>query len=222
MSRIYDNQPLKNLPVNNVDYPKKWSQDSFISGDGVILEGTIQSRSHIAVSDPSKNKAFYYIFHVKIIRAHKRKFDSQGQEIEPNFSETKKVNTGYLNTYKVEAKGISDRLSEDQVTTLINKQELTAYTAGDAPHNAVSLWIQEQKCEGLEFEAGDSVRVKTNGDSPFIFSIAQMDTQSRTVSNYAGGGAVGGSWTDKIMDVKSSAPSQTEDGNGADDDEWDD
>ena len=69
---------------------------------------------------------------------------------------------------EVEAKGISDRLSEDQVTTLINKQELTAYTARDAPHNAVSLWIQEQKCEGLEFEAGDSVRVKTNGDSPFI------------------------------------------------------
>ena len=44
-------------------------------------------------------QAFYYIFHVKIIRAHKRKFDSKGQEIEPNFSETKKVNTGYLNTY---------------------------------------------------------------------------------------------------------------------------
>ena len=54
----------------------------------------------------------------------------------------------------------------------------------------------------------------------YIVSIAQMDTQSSTVSNYAGGGAVGGSWTDKIMDVKSSAPSQTEDGNGADDDEW--
>lgn len=47
-----------------------------------------------------------------------------------------------------------------------------------------------------------------------------MDTQSSTVSNYAGGGAVGGSWTDKIMDVKSSAPSKTEYGNGADDDEW--
>ena len=39
------------------------------------------------------------------------------------------------------------------------------------------------------------------------------------MSNYAGGGAVGGSWTDKIMDVKS-ATGQDNDGDGADDDEW--
>ena len=43
-------------------------------------------------------QAHYFIFHVKIARAHKRKFDSKGKEIEPNFSETKKVNTGYLNS----------------------------------------------------------------------------------------------------------------------------
>ena len=40
----------------------------------------------------------YYIFHLKVNRAHKRKFDGNGKEIEPNFSETKKVNTGYLNS----------------------------------------------------------------------------------------------------------------------------
>ena len=28
--------------------------------------------------------------------------------------------------------------------------------------------MQEKKCEGLEFQAGDSVRVKTHGDGPFI------------------------------------------------------
>ena len=39
------------------------------------------------------------------------------------------------------------------------------------------------------------------------------------MSNYAGGGAVGGSWTDKIMDVKSAAR-QDNAGEGADDDEW--
>jgi len=38
------------------------------------------------------------VFYVKFERAHKRKFDDKGQEIEPNFSETKKVNTGYLNS----------------------------------------------------------------------------------------------------------------------------
>ena len=60
----------------------------------------------------------------------------------------------------------------------------------------------------------------SNSDFMILVSIAQMDTQSSTVSNYAGGGAVGGSWTDKIMDVKSSASSKTNDGDGADDDEW--
>ena len=54
----------------------------------------------------------------------------------------------------------------------------------------------------------------------YSVSIAQMDSPSSTVSNYAGGEAVGGSWTDKIMDVKSSTTTKTNDGDCADDDEW--
>lgn len=38
----------------------------------------------------------YFILYIKPTKIHKRKFDSDGVEIEPNFSETKKVNTGYL------------------------------------------------------------------------------------------------------------------------------
>ena len=48
--------------------------------------------THIALQEQ------YYILYVKISRAHRRKFDASGEEIEPNFSETKKVNTGYLNS----------------------------------------------------------------------------------------------------------------------------
>ena len=51
---------------------------------------------------------------------------------------------------------------------MITQPELSAYTKKDSPASAVSLWLEEQKCEGLEFEPGDSVRVKTRGDSPFI------------------------------------------------------
>ena len=40
----------------------------------------------------------YYVLHIDVHRAHKRKFESNGQEIEPNFSETHKVRTGYLNS----------------------------------------------------------------------------------------------------------------------------
>jgi hypothetical protein len=37
-------------------------------------------------------------------------------------------------------------------------------------------------------------------------SIARLDVQSATVSNFAGGSAVGASWTDKIMQIKSTDP----------------
>ena len=40
----------------------------------------------------------YYILLVKASRGHKRKFDASGQEVEPNFSQTTKVSTGYLNS----------------------------------------------------------------------------------------------------------------------------
>lgn len=40
----------------------------------------------------------YYILHTEVQRAHRRKFESNGREIEPNFSETHKVRTGYLNS----------------------------------------------------------------------------------------------------------------------------
>ena len=67
-----------------------------------------------------------------------------------------------------EAKGTSDRLSEESAAALVNIAELASYTSKHAPSNTVSLWIQDKKCEGMEFQAGDSVRVKTKGDSPFI------------------------------------------------------
>jgi hypothetical protein len=33
-----------------------------------------------------------------MLRCHKRKYDKFGKEIEPNFSETRKVNIGHLNS----------------------------------------------------------------------------------------------------------------------------
>ena len=72
-----------------------------------------------------------------------------------------------------EAKGTSDRLSEATAAALLNIAELATYTSKHAPSNTVSLWIQDKKCEGMEFQAEDSVRVKTQGDSPFICKYTQ-------------------------------------------------
>ncbi len=56
---------------------------------------------------------------------------------------------------------------------------------------------------------------------PILATISKMDGQSVTVSNYAGGAAVGSSWTDKVMAVKQQqAEKDISDNQGADDDEW--
>lgn len=38
----------------------------------------------------------YYVLYIRPSRIHRRKFDPKGNEIEPNFSATRKVNTGFL------------------------------------------------------------------------------------------------------------------------------
>ena len=50
--------------------------------------------------------------------------------------------------------------------------------------------------------------------------MSKLDEVSSTVSNYAGGESVGASWTDKIMDIKSSTSSAVTENEGVDEDEW--
>ncbi|XP_060553066.1 arpin-like [Ruditapes philippinarum] len=222
MSRIYDNQPLSNLPLVNINVSEEWNSRKHESGNGVLFEGCIQKRAHFQICDCKKTKVQYYIFYMKIARAHKRKFDNNGTEVEPNFSETKKVNTGYLNSsYKVEARGETDLLDISQTLNIINKPELTKHTDKYGSPDLAAVWLHEEKIGGLEFECGDQVRVKTKGDGPFVFSISKLDNVSSSVSNYAGGESVGASWTDKIMDLKSNVPTSKEN-EGVDEDEWDD
>ncbi|XP_033735260.1 arpin-like [Pecten maximus] len=221
MSRLYDNKPLANLPVGNVRVAKVWSEADLASGDGVIIEGVIKGRGRVAVTDCQDSKHRYYLLYVSPDRVHRRKFDSSGKEVEPNFSETQKVRTGYLNSsYKVEAKGQTDRLTNQQTAELLANQELLALTTKQQPSGCdkcLSLWLPEGEAEKLELAEGEAIRLKTRGNGPLIFSIAKMDVQSASVSNFAGGEQVGGSWTDKIIGLKSDAPEEEED----DDQDWD-
>ena len=43
-------------------------------------------------------KIRFCVFHIEYSSTCKRKYDSQNREIEPNFGQTKLVNTGYLNS----------------------------------------------------------------------------------------------------------------------------
>ncbi|KAM3609898.1 uncharacterized protein V6R79_022201 [Siganus canaliculatus] len=226
MSRIYHNTSLQNKPVHNEKVDSVWSPSSYESGQGVLLEGTMLDVSRHAISDKNNQKVRFYVLYIKPSRIHQRKFDASGKEIEPNFSDTKKVNTGFLmSSYKVEAKGQSDRLSVEELSAMVNKPELVKITDKHRPSGTWAFWYPESEMDKTELETGQDVRLKTRGDSPFIFSLAKVDGGTVTKCNFAGDENAGASWTDKIMANKADASSGQRpgaEGEGAEEDEWDD
>ncbi|KAI5098216.1 arpin [Silurus meridionalis] len=226
MSRIYDNAALQNKPVHNEKLSTLWEPSVYQSGPGVILEGTFVDVSRHALIDNTNKKVRYNILYVKPSRIHCRQYDSKGNEIEPNFSDTRKVNTGYLmSSYKLEAKGESDRLTEEHLKGIVNKKELLSITQKHCPSQAFAFWILETELEKTELEIGQDIRLKTKGDGPFIFSFAKLDAGTVTKCNFAGDEAAGGSWTDKIMANKGDAQCKAKPatlGEGAEEDEWED
>ncbi|XP_030622501.1 arpin [Chanos chanos] len=226
MSRIYHDTALQNKPVHNEKFGSAWQPSTYHSGQGVILEGKIVDMSRHAITDINNKKERYTILYIRPSRIHRRKFDAKGNEIEPNFSDTRKVNTGYLmSSFKLEAKGESDRLSEDQLKNIVNKEELVRVTERHCPSQAFAFWISEAEMEKTELETGQDIRLKTKGDGPFIFSFAKVDSGTVTKCNFAGDEKAGASWTDKIMANKmddGSGVKSTGQGEGVDDEEWDD
>ncbi|CAK6969976.1 arpin [Scomber scombrus] len=226
MSRIYHNTSLLNKPVHNDTFDRVWSPSAYESGQGVLLEGKLLDLSRHAVTDVNNQKVRFYVLYIKPGRIHQRKFDASGKEIEPNFSDTGKVNTGFLmSSYKVEAKGESDSLSEQQLSGMMNKAELVKITDKHRPSGTWAFWYPESEMDNIELETGQDVRLKTRGNSPFIFSLAKVDGGTVTKCNFAGDGKVGASWTDKIMANKAEAggPQKPKaEGEAAEEDEWDD
>ncbi|XP_076848308.1 arpin [Brachyhypopomus gauderio] len=226
MSRIYDNTALQNKPVHNEKLSFVWDPSTYQRGLGVILEGTFVDVSRHAVRDINNRKERYNVLYIKPTRIHCRKYDSKGNEIEPNFSETKKVNTGYLmSSYKLEAKGESDRITEEQLKGIVNKKELLRMTETHCPPQALAFWVPEAEMEKTELEIGQDLRLKTKGDGPFIFSFSKLDAGTVTKCNFAGDEKTGASWTDKIMVNKADTQSPakpTAQGDGAEEEEWDD
>ncbi|XP_044135444.1 arpin [Bufo gargarizans] len=227
MSRIYHDSALQNKPVHDERVSGDWQPAVYQSGPGILLEGELVDFSRHAITDSKGKKERWYILYVRPNKIHRRKFDSKGNEIEPSFSDTKKVNTGFLlSSYKVEAKGESDRLQTEDLKRLIHKEELMKISLKFTPKDGVALWLPEAEIEKTELEFGEQLRVKTLGDGPFIFSLAKIDSGTVTKCNFAGDAQTGASWTDNIMANKSGsvdpAPEARGQGDGAEDDEWDD
>uniref|UniRef100_A0A3P8X3J5 Arpin n=1 Tax=Cynoglossus semilaevis TaxID=244447 RepID=A0A3P8X3J5_CYNSE len=222
MSRIYHDTSLQNKPVHNENFDNAWSPAKHQSGPGLLLEGKVLDFSRHQITDINHQKVRFYVLYVQPSRIHRRKFDSSGNEVEPNFSDSRKVNTGFLmSSYKVEAKGESDRLTHEELSAIVNKDELVKITDRHRPMNSWAFWYPETEMEKTELEMGQEVRLRTRGNGPFIFSVAKLDHGSVSRCNFAGDEKAGGSWTDKIMARKEeTAGGGGAGGEGAEEDEW--
>lgn len=69
---------------------------------------------------------------------------------------------------EVEARGQTDRLDIQQAIDIINQPELTMFTSKHGTPDLAAIWLHEEQVKGLEFGAGENVRVKTHGDGPFV------------------------------------------------------
>lgn len=226
MSRIYSNDPLSALPVATVEWKTKWIPTKYQNGQGILLEGSVTKRLRHVINDSSKTKTRYYLIITKVRRAHRRVFNSSGVEIEPNFSETQKIRTGFLHSsYKTAPKGETDALTFPEVTGLLEPSDLANITEKNKQQGCVALWMEERQLEGVEINDGDEIRLKTKGNGPFVESFVKLHVESSVVGNYADRDNVGASWTDKVMLVKASqsetVAAQSKDNEGAADDEWD-
>ncbi|XP_061451252.1 arpin isoform X2 [Rhineura floridana] len=65
-------------------------------GGGVIVEGQLLDVSRHLILDDADRKERYFVLYVKPRFIHRRRFDPKGNEVDPNFSGTQKVNTGFL------------------------------------------------------------------------------------------------------------------------------
>ncbi|KAI2575811.1 ARPIN-AP3S2 readthrough [Homo sapiens] len=224
MSRIYHDGALRNKAVQSVRLPGAWDPAAHQGGNGVLLEGELIDVSRHSILDTHGRKERYYVLYIRPSHIHRRKFDAKGNEIEPNFSATRKVNTGFLmSSYKVEAKGDTDRLTPEALKGLVNKPELLALTESLTPDHTVAFWMPESEMEVMELELGAGVRLKTRGDGPFLDSLAKLEAGTVTKCNFTGDGKTGASWTDNIMAQKCSkgaAAEIREQGDGAEDEEW--
>ncbi|XP_020036774.2 arpin [Castor canadensis] len=226
MSRIYQDGALRSKAVLSARLPGAWDPAAHQGGNGVLLEGELVDMSRHSILDAHGRKERYYVLYIHPSHIHRRKFDPKGNETEPNFSATRKVNTGFLlSSYKVEAKGDTDRLTPEELRRLVNKPELLALTASLTPGETVAFWMPESEMEAMELELGTGVRLKTRGDGPFLESLAKLEAGTVTKCNFAGDGKTGAFWTDNIMAQKSSEGATAEireQGDGAEDEEWDD
>eukprot|EP01104_Vermistella_antarctica_P002692 TRINITY_DN12909_c0_g1_i1.p1 TRINITY_DN12909_c0_g1~~TRINITY_DN12909_c0_g1_i1.p1 ORF type:complete len:229 (-),score=53.77 TRINITY_DN12909_c0_g1_i1:57-743(-) len=206
----------------------KWNTPDTYEGDGFSLEGKlVQVRNH-SVADTTQRHTRYVAVVVDVTSARRRTF-KDGEEVETQFDKHHLVGKGYLNKYDEKEVVDPHRVGNDALLAVGGGAHAIPdglFDAGRSKlHPAVSgrfeFWCLPDTVKHIKLTLGEVVKLKTRGDTIFVFSIAPKTIRA---SNYAGEDVLG-NWTDKIAagkEVEEDAkPLPGDEKQGCDDDEWD-
>ena len=181
--------------ILNIKWKEQWQEENVFrvkQGQGVTIEGKVKEKSRISITDPITGKIsqHYTVINLVFSRAYKRSFDNSGVEIEPWKSATKKVNTGYLmssyKTVELETSAITLR----DLLVLVNLPEFDGHLSKLEP-NTVRVFCNDSSLGNLELDVGESVRLKTKGNGPYVEYIARLDEGKYYLY-----------WTDSVMQAR--------------------
>lgn len=166
--------------IINVKWKGKWQEETvfrFKQGPGAAIEGNVKDKFRISIlTDSTSGKTIqqYTVLNLAFPRAYKRSFDNSGVEVEPWKSATKKVNTGYLmSSYKTVELETSAITLQD-LLVLINVPEFDGRLPKLEP-DTVRVFCNESSLGNIEVNVGESVRLKTKGNGPYIEYVARLD-----------------------------------------------
>ena len=165
--------------ILNITWKEKWLEESVFrlkQGQGITIEGKVNDKSRISITDSTFGKVsqHYTVINLEFSRAYKRSFDNFGVEIEPWKSATKKVNTGHLmSSYKtVELE--TSAISLQDLLALFHLPEFDGHLSKLQP-KSIRVFYNDSSLGKIELNCGESVRLKTKGNGPYVEYIARLD-----------------------------------------------
>ncbi|CAB4033910.1 Arpin, partial [Paramuricea clavata] len=165
--------------IINIKWKGKWQEETvfrFKQGLGATIEGKVKDKFRISITDSTSGKTIqhYTVMNLAFTRAYKRSFDNSGVEVEPWKAATKKVNTGYLmSSYKTVELETSAITLQDLLVH-INVPEFDGHLPKLEP-DTVRVFCNENSLGNIEVNVGESVRLKTKGNGPYIEYVARLD-----------------------------------------------
>lgn len=213
-----------------VDYNGAWTKSGWASGSGFQFEAKVVSKRRHTVKTgndadlPTRMVAIQCEVLGEVMR---REWDEKtGKELAPEITQNTKSIKGYLHNFNSKDAHAVNTVPVDTLISYIQKLSSVGLVNADVvkqlhpkSRNQIEVWGDQSNFLDLEINEGDTIRVKTIGDSIVIDTMTVVDQGSaKTLS--AGGSGLGQSWTSKISSVQAKEEPEPAPRTKEEDDEW--